>query len=585
MRNTEKQSKAIFLSILFVFCLIASGYRGIVDKGSITEIISRDTAIDTWAVTATEFKLAGERDVKNVKVHWEQRKDIDRYKVYRNGKLIGQSIGDVYDDYDLKVGKVYTYHVEGYKKEQKIATSVSHQAKTFTPTGDVSVYDNSNGQNNFRKPSGIKIDNQYYLYSVRSLEKTTGDASGGKTISGRSVYEMVSPDGLDNWSERELDFYPNANFEGVAVVYNKITKKVVIAAHFEDQEGYVAAKLYLAQITPKGNLEVTFCDRPLGFESRDQSIFIDEDNAAYILSATNMNEDINIYKLDESWAKPVAVINTVFKGQHRETPSIVKKDGEYYFFSSKASGWYPSQSMYASTLDLAGDWTELKEIGNNSTFGTQSTGISMYGTARTTYGMHGYHWGAQYIHKEPKGNFARLLVVNFNAGYASMEYYSTLEYHEKYGLIPVQAGRNLTWGKTVTATSADTDNGRTSSVTDGADLNSSDFFKGGSYPYSLTIDMQQKAKIAEIDFSTKLTGGSETAYKYTIEVSLDGKNYKTVVDNLDNWQVGFHILKMENPSPCRYIRLNVHSIINVHNNNPAEWADGIVEIAAFGSFL
>ena len=83
-------------------------------------------------------------------------------------------------------------------------------------------------------------------------------------------------------------------------------------------------------------------ERPLGYDSRDQSLFIDDDGTAYLLSATNMNRDINIYKLDPSWTKPVLLVNTICKGLHRETPAIIKKDGEYYFFSSKASGWYPS---------------------------------------------------------------------------------------------------------------------------------------------------------------------------------------------------------------------------------------------------
>lgn len=115
---------------------------------------------------------------------------------------------------------------------------------------------------------------------------------------------------------------------------------VVLSAHYEDEGGYSAAKIYLAQITPKGKLEVGTMERPLGHESRDQSLFIDDDNTAYLLSATNMNSDINIYKLDNSWTKPVSLVNTICKGLHRETPAIIKKEGEYYFFSSKASGWY-----------------------------------------------------------------------------------------------------------------------------------------------------------------------------------------------------------------------------------------------------
>lgn len=556
--------------------------------GEPSKPITRELAIRTWAATATEFKLAGENDVKNVKIHWEQRPDVEHYKIYRDGNLIGESTGDVFDDYNLDVGKTYTYYVEGYQAGQKIATSLDHQATPFTHSEEVSVYENSNGNgggNSRKQPDGIKVGDQYYRYSIRRQVKKTEEGTGTQTVRGRAVYELVSPNGLDNWTSRELAFYPHpANFEGVSTQYNKKTGKVVIVAHYEDAGGYVAAKLYLAQITPGGGLEVTFDGRPLGFESRDQSIFIDDDHTAYILSATNMNEDVNIYQLDETWSKPIRLVNTVFKGQHRETPYITKKDSVYYFFSSKASGWYPSQAMYASATDLAGVWTQKKEVGNNSSFGSQVNSVSSFGSKRSTYGMYSYRWGAQYHHSEKTGNFPRILFVNFNNGYASMEYYARLETHEEYGLIPVQAGRNLTLGKPVKATSTDEKYAPAAVVTDGADLDSSPFFKGRKLPYSLTVDMEQEASIAEINLATRLTGGSETAYKYTIEASADGKTYHTIVDNLNNWKVGFHILKIADENPYRYLRLNVHDIVNVHNEQRAEWADGIFELTAFGEY-
>ena len=156
----------------------------------------------------------------------------------------------------------------------------------------------------------------------------------------------------------------------------------------------------------------------------DNTLFIDDDGTAYLLSATNMNRDINIYKLDPSWTKPVLLVNTICKGLHRETPAIIKKDGEYYFFSSKASGWYPSQTMYTSAADLGGEWTPMREIGNNSTFDAQFNRISTVGK---TCGVWSYHWGAQRKYKTPAGNFPRISIAAFNKGYASMDYYRYLE--------------------------------------------------------------------------------------------------------------------------------------------------------------
>ena len=239
--------------------------------------------------------------------------------------------------------------------------------------------------------------------------------------------------------------------------------------------------------------------------------------------------------------------------------------------------------MYASSVRLDGVWTSLREIGNNSTFGAQSNTASRLDGERETFGIWSYHWGAQYHHKDPDGNFPRISAVSFNSGYASADYYRYAEFHDDYGLVPVQNGKNLTLNAPVTSTAAASNGAPADCITDGADFNSSGYFQGESCPYSLTVDMQKSARISEINLSTRLVNGSETAYKYTIEGSQDGREYKVLVDGKDNWQVGFQILKVEDSSAYRYLRLNVLRVINVHNNNPADWAEGVYELSAFGT--
>lgn len=548
---------------------------------------SADEASDIWAVTTTVFKLAGDNVAKNIKLNWMQREEADLYKIYRDGCLIGKAKGNTYDDYDLTVGKTFTYHIEAFKDGERVATAISQQATTFAPTGKVTVYDNLNGkyisEESATKPQGMKIGNLSYSYKMENIEKTVD----GQSVKGWLVSESYSRTGLKgSWSyPRELAFYPNVNFEGIAFRHNTKTGKVVLSAHYEDQAGYTAAKIYLAQITPKGQLEVGTMDRPLGHESRDQSLFIDDDNTAYLLSATNTNEDINIYKLDDSWTKPILLVNTICKGLHRETPAIIKKDGEYYFFSSKASGWYPSQTLYTSTTDLAGRWTPMREIGNNSTFDAQFNSIAMVGT---TYSVWSYHWGAQRKYKTPNGNFPRISIASFNSGYASMDYYRYVEFSDEYGIIPVQNGKNLTLNAPVTSAVHEAKGIKADCITDGASLESSAYFQKSpdetiGTPYMLTVDMQKKAMISEINLSTRLVNGSEAAYKYTIEGSADGKNYTMLVDGRQNWQIGFLILNIEDRTPYRYLRLRIYNVVNVHQNNSAMWADGIYELAAFGT--
>lgn len=163
-----------------------------------------------------------------------------------------------------------------------------------------------------------------------------------------------------------------------------------------------------------------------------------------------------------------------------------------------------------------------------------------------------------------------------------MDYYRYIEFHDSYGIVPVQNGRNLTLNAPVSTTTVGANLHTASCITDGADMNSSVYFQNSTYPYVLTIDMQKKAKISELNLSTKLVNGSETAYKYTIEGSVDGEHFQTLVDGTDNWLVGFQILPVTDSSVYRYLRLTVLRIINVHNNNPATWADGVYELTAYG---
>lgn len=568
--------------ILFFFvCGIVGCFYTAVARCPIA--VTADSLENVWALTAVPFKLLGEHAVCNVKVNWSLRAGADSYHVYRGHTLLGTTTGDTFDDYALSPDSVYTYRVCAYQSGRKIEESAISRVATFVADKRLALYDNLTGKylvDETDKPQGIKIGDLYYLYQIQKVLK---EEKGQKKL-GWQITESVSLTGKDHdWSiPRELAFYPHVNFEGNAFQYNPATGKVVFSSHYEDAEGYTAAKIFLAQITPGGSLEVGTQERPLGYDSRDQSLFIDEDGTAYLLSATRMNADIHIYLLDESWTKPVKLINTVFVGQHRETPAIVKHDGVYYFFSSKASGWYPSQAMYAYATQLDGVWTPLYEIGNSSTFDAQVNHVKKYGRSRATFGLWSYHWGAQRKYPSAAGNFPRISVVSFHAGYASADYFRYVELDSMYGLIPVQTGRILTQTASVASSVANRTGANPVCVTDGADMMSSAFFQGSSYPYTLTLDLQAEKKVTEINLSTRLMNGSETAYKYIIEGSKDGKDFELLVDGKDNWQIGFLILPLSDSPFCRFLRLTVWSVVNVHNGHEAVWADGIYELRAFG---
>ena len=541
------------------------------------------------AVTATPFKLYGEKDVNNVKVKWELNRNADEYRVFRDGQQIGVAKGDTYDDYGLSVGKTYSYYVEAYKAGAKVATAAAQSATTFTPsTTDVTIYDNLDGKEIQKRskvnPDGFKIGALYYKYR---MERDKGkDGKGGSND--WQMTESFSKDGLTGWSSpRIVATYPGKwKFEGNSFRFNKKTNKAVFISHLEDADGYTAAKIFLATITPKGKIEVGTQERPLGHDSRDQSLFVDDDGTAYLLSATNMNSDINIYQLDPTWTKVVKLVNTICERQHRETPSIIKRDGEYYFFSSKASGWYPSQTMYCSAKTLGGKWTELKEIGNNSTFGAQFNRINTVG--RNSIGVWSYRWGAQFKHKDPTGNFPRISVAAFNKGFASMDFYRYIEMDGNYGLIPVQMGKYVSLNKPVKAAIKNGNGYNPDCITDGCSMASAPAYKKGSFtsvgtPYILTVDLGKATQLNELLLSTNMVNGSEAAYKFVIEASADGIQYQRIVDGTSNVLPGFLVLEPNDKQTAfQYVRIRVYGMVNLNTGASANWADGILELAVFG---
>jgi hypothetical protein len=83
---------------------------------------------------------------------------------------------------------------------------------------------------------------------------------------------------------------------------------------------------------------------------------------------------------------------------------MFKQGGRYYIITSAATGWDPNQAQYFSAAAISGPWTSLTNIGNNTTYDTQSAFvIPVQGTQATTYIFAGDRWqdpdlvGSKYI--------------------------------------------------------------------------------------------------------------------------------------------------------------------------------------------
>jgi beta-xylosidase len=202
---------------------------------------------------------------------------------------------------------------------------------------------------------------------------------------------------LTRKSHPELD---QANIERPKVIYNEKTKQFVMWMHYEYGRDYSYAR---AAVAVSNNIEKPFSFqksfRPFGNMSRDCTLFKDEDGTAYFFSSARENYDMIMYKLTDDYLDAKEQVTTLWPGGHREAPALAKRGDYYYFITSGCTGWAPNQAKYAYAKSITGPWSELYDLGNSTTFNSQSTFIlPIEGSKTTSYMYVGDRWdGNQYF--------------------------------------------------------------------------------------------------------------------------------------------------------------------------------------------
>jgi len=80
--------------------------------------------------------------------------------------------------------------------------------------------------------------------------------------------------------------------------------------------------------------------------SRDCTLFQDDDGTAYFISAARDNADLHIYRLSDDYLSIDEHVKTLWPGQYREAPAMIKREGIYFLVTSGCTGWTPNQAKY-----------------------------------------------------------------------------------------------------------------------------------------------------------------------------------------------------------------------------------------------
>ena len=221
--------------------------------------------------------------------------------------------------------------------------------------------------------------------------------------------------------------FTGCNIERPKVIYNQKTDKYVMWMHYENGASYSEAKCAVAVCDSiDGDYTYLGCFSPIGNMSRDCTLFVDDDGSAYFISAARQNEDTILYRLTEDYLAIEKQVAVLWPGQRREAAALCKKDGIYYMITSGCTGWKPNQSKYAWSESLTEKWSMLQNIGDETTYHSQSAFLLPVQTADGTGVLYvGDRWCAEHY----ENSTYVILPVQFTSDHG-ME----LEYREEIDL-------------------------------------------------------------------------------------------------------------------------------------------------------
>lgn len=178
------------------------------------------------------------------------------------------------------------------------------------------------------------------------------------------------------------DLHKSNVLERPKVIYNEDTDKYVMWMHIDDANYTKASVGVAVSNSPTGPFQYLYSKRPHGFDSRDMTIFKDDNGIAYLIYSSEDNSELHIGPLNRDYLDVTRVMRRILVGQHREAPALFKYEGTYYMVTSGCTGWAPNEALAHAAESILGPWETMGNpcIGGNkvfrhTTFFSQSTSV------------------------------------------------------------------------------------------------------------------------------------------------------------------------------------------------------------------
>jgi len=247
---------------------------------------------------------------------------------------------------------------------------------------------------------GVLYDHgAYYWFGENKASVTRQRGAVGFNVDAVGVSCYASAD-LYNWENKGLvlpavkepvehELHTSRIIERPKVVYNALTRKFVMFMHL-DTSDYRYARVGIAvSDTPAGAYEYLGSLAPYNSDSRDMTVFRDDDGKAYLLHASEWNATLYIGELSSDYSRTTERFTKNFPQGYREAPAVLKHEGKYYLLTSGCTGWDPNPAEYAVAENILGPWQAMGNpcVGPQSetTFNAQSTFVFPVAGRRGAY--------------------------------------------------------------------------------------------------------------------------------------------------------------------------------------------------------
>ncbi|KAM3377085.1 hypothetical protein P3S68_009498 [Capsicum galapagoense] len=170
--------------------------------------------------------------------------------------------------------------------------------------------------------------------------------------------------------DEDHDLHKSKVLERPKVIYNEKTGKYVMWMHIDDANYSKASVGIAISNSPTDPFQYLYSKRPNGFDSRDMTLFKDDDGRAYVVYSSVHNRELHIGLLDQDYVDVTNVMSRVLVGQYREAPALFKYQGTYYMITSGCSGWAPNEALAHVAESIMGPWETIgnPSVGANKVF-------------------------------------------------------------------------------------------------------------------------------------------------------------------------------------------------------------------------